>query len=60
MCALAGMIMHQGKFRNAWKKAWFVLDGAYLYQYDEGYKKVRAQPPHLFAFAGCLLLSSAS
>ena len=28
-----GALMHQGKFRGAWKKAYFVLKGPYLFQY---------------------------
>jgi hypothetical protein len=28
-----GYLMHQGKFRGAWKKAYFVLKGSYLFQY---------------------------
>jgi hypothetical protein len=27
------MLMQQSKFRGSWKKAWFVLDGAFLYKY---------------------------
>lgn len=29
-----GFLMHQGKFAGQWKKAWFVLHGSYLYQYE--------------------------
>ena len=36
---LPGLLMHQGKFIGAWKKAWFVLDGAYLYQYESAKSK---------------------
>jgi len=28
-----GWLMHQGKFKGSWKKAWFVLEGNYLFQY---------------------------
>ena len=31
--------MHKGKLGN-WKKAWFVLDGAYLFQYDKQSSKM--------------------
>ena len=29
----AGSLMHQGKFRGAWKKGWFVLKPPFLFYY---------------------------
>ena len=29
----AGWLLHQGKYRGAWKRAWFVLKPPYLFQY---------------------------
>ena len=30
-----GFLMHQGKFRGAWKKGWFVLKPPFLFQYAD-------------------------
>ena len=56
----SGYLMHQGKFRGAWKKAWFVLKPPHLYQYaSERSAKPKAAFYVSFAMAEKLTLGFA-
>jgi len=52
-----GMLMHQGKYVGAWKKAYFVLKGSTLFQYEankEGLPKNPKKPKKSFFVSYCM------
>jgi hypothetical protein len=49
---LYGYLMHQGKFRGAWKKAYFVIKAPYLFQYAKAEDPVPKKAYYIsFAFS---------